>query len=316
MYDVVIIGGGLTGITIGRELLTNGINNILMVDKSNSVGGRMATRRIGVGRADHGAQFFTVRSKEFGAHIDTWKKQGLINKWFGNDHTRYMAISGMNSLAKHLSINIPTKLQYKVSKIEYKDDHYVVSDGTESIKTKKIVVTAPVPQTTELLRNSQVNVPVELENISFAPCIVGLVELNNESKLPVSGHLDDPTMLDDAIVRLADQQKKGISNTSIISVYMTTQWSQQHYEESDEGVASTMIGKCAKYFRPDDVQSIQIKRWRYAEAMTPIYQPFVKDDGLYIGGDAFLQPNDTAKRTRLESAFLSGLAIAEDIVKG
>ena len=50
--------------------------SIFIVDKGRSVGGRLATRRIGPGRADHGAQFFTVRSDKFQGYVDRWQKVG------------------------------------------------------------------------------------------------------------------------------------------------------------------------------------------------------------------------------------------------
>jgi renalase len=47
-------------------------------------------------------------------------------------------------------------------------------------------------------------------------------------------------------------------------------------------------------------------------------QPFLNtnlEHPLLVAGDAFLQPEDTAGRTRLESAFLSGIAVGEELVE-
>ncbi|WP_406688061.1 NAD(P)-binding protein, partial [Rossellomorea vietnamensis] len=43
-YEVIIIGGGLSGIMAARTLMENGVKDILIVEKSKSVGGRLATR--------------------------------------------------------------------------------------------------------------------------------------------------------------------------------------------------------------------------------------------------------------------------------
>ena len=57
--------------------MKKGIEDILIVEKSRSVGGRLATRRIGEGKADHGAQFFTVRSPELQEDVESgWKRDG------------------------------------------------------------------------------------------------------------------------------------------------------------------------------------------------------------------------------------------------
>ncbi|KAI8814198.1 hypothetical protein BJ742DRAFT_786782, partial [Cladochytrium replicatum] len=55
---VVVVGGGLSGLTAARQLLKDG-HHAIVLDKGRSVGGRCATRRIGLPGAiavDSGAQ--------------------------------------------------------------------------------------------------------------------------------------------------------------------------------------------------------------------------------------------------------------------
>ena len=72
--NVVVIGAGLSGLMAAKSLQVQG-HKVLVVDKGRSVGGRLATRRIGTATLDHGAQFFTVRSEEFAKHVDAWLQQ-------------------------------------------------------------------------------------------------------------------------------------------------------------------------------------------------------------------------------------------------
>ncbi|MSO32728.1 MAG: FAD-dependent oxidoreductase, partial [Ilumatobacteraceae bacterium] len=60
---VVVVGAGIAGLTAARALSHAG-HSVIVLDKGRSVGGRMATRRIGDATVDHGAQFFTVRSDD------------------------------------------------------------------------------------------------------------------------------------------------------------------------------------------------------------------------------------------------------------
>ncbi len=55
----VIIGAGVSGLIAARTLQASGVR-VKVLDKGRGVGGRLATRRSGVGVFDHGAQFFTV----------------------------------------------------------------------------------------------------------------------------------------------------------------------------------------------------------------------------------------------------------------
>ena len=76
---------------------------VVLLDKGRGPGGRMATRRMGESRLDHGAQFFTVRDARFVEAAGRWERAGWVAPWFSDGgHVRYRAAGGMNSLAKHL----------------------------------------------------------------------------------------------------------------------------------------------------------------------------------------------------------------------
>ncbi len=78
--DVVIIGAGLAGLMAGRVLADAG-KRVLLLDQGSHVGGRLATRQIGGGAADYGAQFFTVRDPEFSAFVSRWLAEGIVFEW-------------------------------------------------------------------------------------------------------------------------------------------------------------------------------------------------------------------------------------------
>ena len=73
---VVIVGAGICGLVAGRRLADSDAD-VVLVDKGRSVGGRLATRRIGDATVDHGAQFFTVRTPAFQRQVDDWVDRGL-----------------------------------------------------------------------------------------------------------------------------------------------------------------------------------------------------------------------------------------------
>ena len=77
---VLIIGAGMAGLTAARQLHEANLP-VLVVDKGRGVGGRMATRRIGHGRVDHGAQCFTVRDQHFALCVSDGQVAGVVSRW-------------------------------------------------------------------------------------------------------------------------------------------------------------------------------------------------------------------------------------------
>jgi renalase len=120
MVDVLIVGAGLAGLMAANRLQAAG-RSVLVLDKGRGVGGRLATRRIGPGRADHGAQFFTVREPEFAAFVAEWEAQGLVYVWSegwsveADGHPRYVVRNGMTALAKQLAQAVDVRTGVKVT---------------------------------------------------------------------------------------------------------------------------------------------------------------------------------------------------------
>ena len=122
----------MTGITLASNLDPEKFE-IQILDKGRGVGGRMASKTIFVDnkefRYDYGAQFFTVRSKEFGDQVSEWEMKKLVKVWcngFENNdgHNRYMSTNGMRDLLGNISSGLKIQQNQKVTKIEYFDDYW------------------------------------------------------------------------------------------------------------------------------------------------------------------------------------------------
>lgn len=323
--DVTIIGAGIAGIMAANTLQKEGIKDIHVIEKSKSVGGRLATRRIENGKADHGAQFFTVRTSTLQEYANDWVEKGWVKHWFGEPYPRYTSVDGMNHLVKRLSENIQVTLQAKVMDIqEVSGGFQVTLDNDETFKTGAILITAPVPQAVELLQRNTLTLDdeqfKELSHIQFQSALVGLFTLSEKTSLPSNGHVDEG--LPEGVERVVDHQKKGISNSPVVSVYMRGDWSDHHFPHQDDMTLRAIKESVSDYIDPLNVKGEQLKKWRYAQARSIINQSFVNVHEvlpLYVAGDAFLRPDDQAGRTRFESAFLSGIDAGKQIatmVKG
>ncbi|MBS2967731.1 FAD-dependent oxidoreductase [Metabacillus sp. KIGAM252] len=314
---IAIIGAGLTGLTAAAVLKEKGVSGVTLFDKGKSPGGRLATRRIGEGRADHGAQFFTVRTEELKKEADQWLEKGWIQKWFGDPYPRFAGAEGMNRLAKRLAEELDVRTNTRIVRIqEYDQGFELFAETGESFQAEALLLTIPAPQAIDLLNESRIPAGHELAGIRFNPCFVAMASLKKELSLGNQGHLD--SSLPQGLERIADQSEKGISIEPIASIYMTGEWSAEHFEKQDDEVVSLILDKVKDYVSFENVKSVQLKRWRYAEAVQPYHRPFMDlgtNHPFLAAGDAFLREDDPAGRTRFESAFLSGIDAGEELYR-
>ncbi len=338
--DLLIIGAGLSGLMTATTLRQRGDErSIFIVDKGRSVGGRLATRRIGPGRADHGAQFFTVRSDKFQDYVDRWQKDGLIYAWSsgwahelgassaksGNErdgHPRYAVHNGFNQLTKHLAselerqnVDIQTSVRIAtVSPTVMPDgDGWQLTDEQGNVYgAKTLVITSPVPQTLALLDAGGTQLSegdrAALERIEYDPCLCGLFWIEGEVNLPEPGAVQRQ---DETFQWIADNQRKGISpEAKLITLHADPDFSARLYEEPDDVVLPPMRAQMEALLAPGaSIREAQVKRWRYSQPKVLHGAPHLLAEGLpplYFGGDAF----DGA---RVEGAALSGMSMGEAI---
>lgn len=335
IYDTLIVGAGICGLMATGQLLDHGAR-VILLDKGRSVGGRLATRRIGAGCADHGAQFFTVRAARFQQFVDRWQEQDLVFPWStgwsdgslaadapGDGHTRYAVRAGMNALAKHLAAEhaahgaeIVTSV--KVASVEHAEGSWVVTaDDGRPWYSRSLILTPPAPQSLGLLRAGGLELaPHEqqaLEAIAYAPCLCAMLLVDGPVRLPPPGAVQRPHT---DVSWIADNQRKGISPAAaVLTLHGSPDWSATHYGDSDNELISafrTVLEPWLESQLPGSspLLAAEVKRWRYALPTTLHPDTYLRPAGmppLYLGGDGFGSP-------RIEGAALSGLAIADALL--
>jgi hypothetical protein len=309
---------------------------IAIVDKGSSVGGRLATRRIGPGRADHGAQFMTVREVAFKEHVEQWIQDGVVFKWSdgwtaghkpdgrpiqGPDgYPRYAVHGGFNQLAKHMAAqlqgdNVDIHVDTRLESVSVTEDGWQArAENGNQYLCRELVLTAPAPQSLALLRNGPTPLSVHdqqvLESLRYEPCLTGLFWLEGDIDLPEPGAMPRPGGI---ISCISDNQRKGISpEATLVTIHATANYSRQHYEDPDDVALPPIREAMEPYLAPGTrIQEGQLKRWRYAQPEVlhrDRYLLAANVPPLYFGGDIF-------GGARVEGAALSGMAIGEAIAR-
>ena len=316
--DYIVIGSGLSGLTIANILSKNGLKTIV-VDKGRKVGGRMShgvmNRFEAVGNDfeyDHGAQFFTVRSDEFKKKVDDWLENKLIKKWCNgfskNDgYPRYIGIDGMHSLPLKLSENLNIFQKTTIKKLKLtKDDWCLESTENINFSSKYLIMTPPLPQTIKLLDKHiflfDRKFLEEIKNINYDKCISLMMSIKKETNIKFPGAMQKPNKFWDFV---ADNKLKGISKKHCITAHASSSFSDSIWGFNDEKCASIMLDELAKIVNFDKIEA-KIHKWKYAKpkhVLNYFFKQAKHNPNLIITGEIF-------GGAKLEGAFLSGINTA------
>ncbi|MSX21992.1 MAG: FAD-dependent oxidoreductase [Actinobacteria bacterium] len=311
---IVIVGAGLSGLHAARTLQQAG-HSVTVLDKGRSPGGRMATRRVGPARLDHGAQFFTARSETFRQEVARWVEVGLVHEWcrgFGPDgdgHPRYAARAGMTTLTKYLADGVDVRCSSLVFAVRPGAQCWdVCLDDATSIPADALIVTCPLPQAFSVLVSSDVEIPQALRETEYDRTLSILVTLDRPGAIPAPGGLQNP---DDVFGFIGDNVSKGVSEHPAITFHANAEWSETHWDDEREASTAALLAHARPWLGDAQVLEVSPKRWRFATPRT-IWPTacWTHVDGaapLVLAGDAFAGP-------RVEGAVLSGLAAAAALI--
>lgn len=325
--DVLIVGAGLAGLVAAQRLqMSLPQASVLILEKEEAVGGRLATLPLGLGQGDAGAQFFTVRTAVFQAIVDDWLARDVVFKWSHgwadgslasvakrDGYPRYAGRQGMAGLAHDLAAKVDLLVGKEVVGITaVNHDWQIQTNRGNAFQSRYLILTAPIPQSLHLLAQNEIQLSLQdqaaLATAQYAPCLCGLFEIDGAVNLPEPGALQRPGH---PFSWIADNQRKGISaGAQIVTVHMDGQRSQEMWLTPDEAILAKIVAELTQFLAPNAaIQRAYLKRWPYASLNAVYPEHFLRTEGrpaLYFAGDGLGGP-------RVEGAVLSGLAVAEAI---
>ena len=331
--DVAIIGAGIAGLAAATKLAATG-RNVVVLEKSRGVGGRMATRRIREAVCDHGAQHFAVKGRAFGSMVADAEAAGEITSWCDlfpaaataagpavepldkAGHARWRGVTGMTALPKHLASQLPlaVRTQTRVASIAIDGPRVGLRfENGDELTAAAAIVTAPVPQAIELFTAGGLKPPQadvagweQLADITYDPCFSLMLVLDRPSLLPPPGGLEVES---GPIAWIADNLQKGISPVPSLTIQARGDFSREHFDSDPAEVTRLLTEAAAAWIDADSTAAVlesSLQRWKFAFPVEPLKQPMVAvshSPPVVCCGDAF-------GGGRVEAAASSGLAVA------
>ncbi|CAG9826187.1 unnamed protein product [Diabrotica balteata] len=100
-FKVIVVGAGPSGIATASKLLENGINNILILEAENRVGGRINTQNWNGRNIDLGAEW--CHGEKNNIVWETLKEKGLLNLLEHDDMPEEIFLSSRKHISKEFS---------------------------------------------------------------------------------------------------------------------------------------------------------------------------------------------------------------------
>ena len=327
MFDIAVIGAGISGLVCARQLATAGYQ-VVVVEKSRGLGGRMATRRLHSTVADHGVSYLTT-GEILQQLVQVLSDRHLLQVWTDTVHDysngqlvesgspapRYIAPAGMSSIAKFLATGLDIWLNQRVQTITLTADNcwQILLEPTEAtsqeLTAKAVVIAIPAPQALMILP-TDVNTEFSknLRSVEFNPClsVIAGYSLQLQPTWRAVTFLDLPDL---AWIGL-DSSKRLEAELPVFVLHSSPKFAQQHLDSEDLQLLGKQLLAQASSFLPglDTPEWVQVHRWRYAFPRVAWHETYLSAAPLPL-----VCCGDWCGGNRVESALVSGCAAAAEI---
>ena len=308
--DVVILGAGLAGITAGITLQNAG-RQVLLLDKGVYPGGRVMSTRA----HEHLFNPSVSRAEITNPEVLSFLESNVSTELRDQIQTDFgVQLDSLGrELALHLSKNLTINRTFVTHGIlEITPGHPApVGFGSlgngPSFLANHALLTAPVPQSLEILRAGGIRVP-DAPNVAYSPRLVVMCEV--EGELSSLEEHPESRIIDTIRIEPTDESR------AFLTVYSRNEWASQVWDHDANMSHAQLLLELAKWFPAVTILGSQAQRWTYADAISQHPEAFaVVRDGQHkvlLAGDAF--GPEPGREFGVQRAINSGLKCATHLI--
>jgi predicted NAD/FAD-dependent oxidoreductase len=289
---VAVVGAGIAGLVAARDLTGAG-HDVVVIEKSRGLGGRMAARRLEGTVLDHGLPVLEVPSAGVLAALIDDLAPGAVRldgdavAWPMGMTVLPKAMAGDASAAGSLEMVLDTR----VAALRAGDEGIeVAQDQGNTIGVfDAVVITAPAPQTVDLLVHSPEPLRADaLRAVEYDPAVMVLAGFAIDEPGWVAARPDAGP-----VAYVTNETVKGrppVEGVVPVVARLRPDASERLFDASDATVCADAVPAIRTVLGPGTPEPswTQVKRWRYCVARTRLNQEVLNPEGsrIIVAGDA------------------------------
>ena len=326
MARIAIVGAGIAGLTLANRLALHDNHRVTLFEKSQAVGGRIATKRAEPFHFDHGSQFFIARTDAFKTFIQPMIEQDIIACWnarfaeihgnhikrsilWADDYPHYVGTPSMNTIAQYLAQGAHIQRNTQVARLKQDHTQWVLFDNQDCHlgHFDWVISTIPSPQALALM-GDWLTPDLPIHTTTMQACYSLMLGFEEPLELPF-----EAALVHDADISWisVNSSKPGRSTPYCLLIHATNRWADAHLADPLDDVKQYLIAEASRVCQLDMTQADHqaIHRWRYAnhpKRKGPSHL-ILPQHNLALCGDWFIQG-------RIEAAFTSANALYHDFM--
>lgn len=334
--DVAVIGAGLAGLICAQQLKQAGYQ-VVVVEKSRGLGGRLATRRLQGTSADHGVPYLENQGPLSQSLIHSLLQQNILQTGSlveqpGSDKLElkhgpkpcYTAAAGLTAVAKFLAAGLEIWRSQRVQALVPELQTWQLSleagaDAMPPLTARAVVIAIPAPQALMLLepvleQGISPDLVQAVRSVEFDPCFSVIATYAPELQINRSNLLEQAVTLTDSaeLAWVSLESTKRPTPFPVLVAQSTAAFAQRYLEAQDlKPIGQRLLEQVSQIFLPEfnNPDELQIHRWRYARVRQPLKERCLATNlplPLVCSGD-------WCGGKQVENALESGLAAAYQI---
>jgi renalase len=323
MTRFAIVGAGIAGVSLAHRLVQSN-HDCTVFEKSQEVGGRLATEQFEDWQVDYGTQYFTVRTSKFMQEVEVWHSNGWIKHWSvtpwvleretfspsPDDHVRYVGTRSMNCMVQEMSRGLNVYLNTRIDRLERQNDQWRLWDehGEHYGMFDIVLLTAPLAQSLALLPSGTI-AETSLRTSAMSPIWVYALSLKQASGIEADALFSNDGLVTWAAKNSSKPNRDATYETWVM--HFAPQWTANHLDASEELLRHQAI-HLLDVLAGHDIGPIHGSfryRWLYARASSKEITIPQWDANMKIG-----LAGDWTLGNCLEDAWLSAQSLADQLL--